>query len=144
MIVLDANILLYAYNSDAPNHERCERWLKEVFSSGEVIGLPTVTIWAFLRITTNARIWTRPKSAADAFGIVREWLDHPSAMPLHPGKRHFEILEELVVDHAVSGPLMTDAVLAAVAIENGAVLASTDQGFSRFAGLKWLNPLRPC
>lgn len=143
MTVLDANVLLYAYNADAPQQERAARWLTGLVESGETIGIPSVTIWAFLRIATNARIWTRPKSATEVFAIVGEWLRQPSAVVLDPGPRHLEILAKLVSDHAVTGPLVTDAILAALALEHGAELASTDQDFSRFASVRWVNPLKP-
>jgi toxin-antitoxin system PIN domain toxin len=142
LIVVDANILIYAYNADAPQHRRAARWLTELFESGETIGIPFVTVWAFLRIATNSRIWKSPKSTGEAFGIVREWLLQPDVVLLQPGPRHMEILEKLAVDHAVAGSLMSDAILAALAIENGALLASSDQDFARFATLRWINPLK--
>jgi toxin-antitoxin system PIN domain toxin len=98
-------------------------------------------MWAFIRISTNSRIWANPKSARDAFVIIGEWLRQPGVVPLHPGPRHAEILEKLISDHGATGPLVTDAVLAALAMENGALLVSTDQDFRRFPTLRWLNPL---
>ena len=142
MTILDANLLLYAYNLDAPQHGAAARWLAELIESNEPIALPWVTIWAFLRISTNPRIWERPRPAKEAFGIIGEWLTQPGIVLLQPGPRHWELLESLVLAHNATGPLTTDAVLAALAIENGALLASTDQDFSRFRGLRWINPLR--
>lgn len=141
MTVIDANLLLYAYNSDAPQHDRIAVWLAELLASNEVVALPWVTIWAFIRICTNPRIWDTPRSAKDAFGIIGEWLAQPAVVLLQPGPRHWEILESLVREHQATGPLVTDAVLAALAIENGAFLASTDHDFSRFRSLRWVNPL---
>ena len=141
MILLDANILLYAYDSTAPQHSLTARWLGNLLESNEAVGLPWVTIWAFLRIATNSRILARPLSTAHAFGIVRDWLSQPGVAVLEPGPRHVELLERLVREHQVTGPLMTDAALAAMAIENGAVLASTDEDFRRFPEVRWLNPL---
>lgn len=142
MTVLDANILLYAYNADAPQQKAAARWLTELVESREIIGLPWVTTWAFIRISTNPRIWANPRPAKDAFGILGKWLAQPGVIALHPGPRHWELLESLALKHNATGQLTTDAVLAALAMENGALLASTDQDFSRFKGLRWVDPLR--
>lgn len=141
MTILDVNLLLYAYNSDAPQQSAAARWLAKLLASGETIALPWVTIWAFIRICTNLRVWRNPLSAKEAFAIIDQWLTQPDVILLQPGPRHREILEQLIGAHNATGPLVTDAVLAALAIENGALLASTDQGFSRFQGLRWVNPL---
>ena len=140
MTILDANVLLYAYNADAPQQPAAAKWLDNLLASGETIALPWMTIWAFIRISTNSRIWPEPRPAAEAFAIMRDWLAQPGVVALEPGPLHAAMLEELVVSGAV-GPQVTDAVLAALAIEYGAMLASTDQHFSRFRKLRWLNPL---
>jgi uncharacterized protein len=139
--VLDANILLYAYNKDAPNHAPAAKWLERLFNGSDAIGLPWITLWAFLRISTNPRVWTNPKPPKEAFQIVREWLAAPGVIVLHPGPRHAELLERLVIENRAAGPMTTDAALAALAIENGAALASTDRDFSRFPDLRWVNPI---
>ncbi len=141
MTILDANILLYAYNSDAPQHKAAARWLRELFAGSEPIGLPWVTLWAFVRISTNPRIWPNPKPAAEAMDLVRRWLSEPGVHLVEPGPRHLDLLGELVTGHRAAGALVTDAVLAAIAIEHGAVLASTDLDFRRFPDLRWQNPL---
>ena len=141
MTVLDANLLLYAYNADAPQQHKAAAWLSNLLASGEIIGLPWVTIWAFIRISTNPRIWAEPRTAAEVFAIVSEWLAQPGVAPLQPGPLHGAILEKLVSAGGATGPLVTDAVLAALAVEYGAVLASTDRDFGRFPDLKWFNPL---
>lgn len=141
MIALDANILLYAYNADAPQHLPIARWLTGLLASKEVIALPWITVWAFIRISTNPRIWSTPRSAKEAFGIIGEWLEQPAVFLLQPGPRHWELLGSLVMENQAAGPLVTDAILAALAIENGASLASTDRGFSCFQGLRWINPI---
>ncbi len=141
MMILDANILLYAYNADAPQQVAAARWLAELVQSDETIALPWVTIWAFLRIATNHRIWSNPLSSGQVFDIINAWLAQPGLILLQPGQRHAEILQRLVTAHGASGPLVTDAVLASLAIENGASLASTDQHFRRFPDLQWINPL---
>jgi toxin-antitoxin system PIN domain toxin len=141
MTILDANLLLYAYNADAPQQPMAAQWLGKLLASGEMVALPWATIWAFIRISTNSRIWSNPRPASEAFAIVREWLAQPGVIPLQPGPLHAEILEKLVTDHGATGPMVTDAVLAALAMEHGALLASTDQDFRRFPDLRWLNPL---
>jgi uncharacterized protein len=140
--ILDANVLLYAYNADAPQQPVAARWLAELLEGDDAIGLPWLTVWAFIRIATNSRTWTTPLSTTEVFAIVDGWIAQPGVVVLQPGPRHAEILKRLVIDHAVTGALVTDAVLAALAIENGAVLASTDQDFRRFPELRWTNPLR--
>jgi uncharacterized protein len=139
--ILDANILIYAYNQDAPQHGAAAKWLEGLFNSPEMVGLPWMTLWAFLRISTNARAWTKPMAAKEAFAAIHEWLERPNAAIVQPGPRHAEILEKLVGEGNASGPLVSDAVLAALAIEHGAALASTDRDFSRFRELRWVHPL---
>ena len=143
MILLDANVFIYSYNADAPEHTRMHQWLSDLFSDVELIGVPWLALWAFIRVVTNPRLSPTPKPAADVFDVVRTLLAHPQVMLIEPGARHAEILERLVIDYRVSGPLFTDAVLAALAIEHGATLASTDRDFSRFPNLRWINPLSP-
>ena len=141
MIIVDANVLLYAFNADAPEHGASAKWLQQVLAGTETIGLPLVTVWAFLRISTNSRLWPDPLPASDAFRIVNELLSLPGVILLQPGARHLEILEGLVKKCRATGPLLTDAVLAALALEHGAALASTDRDFSRFDGLRRINPI---
>lgn len=141
MTVIDANILLYAYNADAPQQRMAAQWLAKLLGSGEIIALPWVTIWAFIRIGTNPKIWASPLPASEAFAIVRDWMRQPGVVSLNPGPLHAEILAKLVSEYGAAGPLVTDAVLAALAMEHGAALASTDQDFRRFPELRWLNPL---
>lgn len=141
MTLLDANILLYAYNADAAEQAPAARWLQDLLTSGESIGLPWVSLWAFLRIATNHRIWPNPLPARSALEVVGEWLSQPAVVAVEPGPRHAEILERLILANGASGTLVSDAALAALAIENGATLASTDQDFRRFPDLKWVNPL---
>jgi len=139
--VLDANILLYAYDADSPRQGAAAGWIEQLFGGPELIGIPWQTIWAFLRIRTNLRLVRNPVSPAESFQIVQEWLALPGVVLVQPGPRHAELLERLVIEHGAAGPLVTDAVLAALAIEHGAVLASTDRDFSRFPDLSWVNPL---
>ncbi|MBV9264694.1 MAG: type II toxin-antitoxin system VapC family toxin [Acidobacteriaceae bacterium] len=142
MTMIDANLLLYAYNADAPQHSRAVQWLTDLFDSDDIIGLAWTTIWAFVRICTNPRIWDNPLAMKDALGIVTRWLATPDVVIVQPGPRHWDILQQVILENSVSGPLVTDAVLAALAMEHGALLASTDQDFSRFDKLRWTNPLK--
>ena len=141
MILLDANLLLYAYDADAPQHPAATAWLEKTIRGSETIGLPWVAIWAFLRVTTNARLWPKPKTLDEAFDAVRDLVRQPGVVIVNPGTRHGEILEKLVREHRATGSMVSDAVLAALALENGATLASSDQDFSRFRDLRWINPL---
>jgi toxin-antitoxin system PIN domain toxin len=141
--LLDANVLLYAYNADAPQHAASRTWLEEQFSKDDWIGLSWLSIWAFLRVSTNSRLFPQPLAGPEAFAIVRDLLARPRVVLVEPGPRHCALLEGFVVDFQAGGVLVTDAAQAALAAEQGAILASTDQDFRRFPGIRWLNPLDP-
>ena len=141
MIILDANVLLDAWNQDDPNHEKVRVWLEGLLRSHDWVGLPWVSLWAFWRLATNSRIYPRPLTPARAFEIVDEWLRLPNTVIVEAGPRHADLLQRLVIEGQAMGHLLSDAVLAALAMEQGATLASTDRDFSRFPGLSWLNPL---
>ncbi|HWC99623.1 MAG TPA: TA system VapC family ribonuclease toxin [Candidatus Sulfopaludibacter sp.] len=140
MILLDVNVLLYAYDLNSPENKSVAAWLEKALSGTDTIGIPLVTIWGFLRIGTNSRILANPLPPVQAFKIVRELLEAPGVMLLQAGPRHLEILQDLVQRYKVTGPLISDGVIAALAIEHGATVASTDRDFSRFDTLKWINP----
>lgn len=141
MILVDANLLLYAYDASSVHHPAGRAWLERVLSRPEPFGVAWVTVLAFLRISTHPRVFEAPFSIAEACGIVSEWLAHPAVRVLDPGERHWAILSELLPASQARGPLVMDAHLAALAIEHGAVLSTTDQDFTRFRGLRTLNPL---
>jgi len=140
MKLLDANILLYAYDRSAVHHETCRVWLESVFNAAETIALPWQTILAFVRISTNPRAVKHPLSNAQACDIVSTWLDRPNVLVVNAADRFWSILRQQILDAQVSGPLVTDAALAALAIEQGAQLCSTDRDFRRFEGLKLFDP----
>ena len=142
MKLLDANILLYAYDSSSPHHSICRSWLDAALNSEETIALPWQTLLAFVRIATNPRAVRQPLSGPDACGIVNSWLDRLNVAVVGAGDRFWEIFQAQVADAQVSGPLVTDAALAALAFEHGAILCSTDSDFRRFRGLKLLDPTR--
>ena len=142
MKILDANVLLYAYNSDAPQHPACRAWLESAFNDpDEIVALPWQTILAFARIATNPRAVSKPLASETACRIVSQWLAHPNVTTVGHGERFWQLFSEQVVKAKVSGPLMTDAALAAIALEQGATLYSTDADFRRFPGLKLVDPL---
>lgn len=141
MIVPDANLLLYAYNASAAEHERARLWLEDALSANETVGLAWQTITAFIRIGTNPRAYPRPFSSRAAVQIVREWLAQPVANIITPTDRHWAIFGQLVVEGQCAGPLVMDAHLAALTLEHGAVLCSHDADFARFKGVRRSDPL---
>ena len=142
MILTDANLLLYAYNVDAAEHDRSRQWLETQLSGPNLFCFAWQTITAFLRISTNQRAFAAPLSTKEATSIVTEWLERPQTVLLTPGEEHWAIFEKLLQSGQATGPLVMDAHLAALALEHGAVLASSDRDFSRFPGLNVINPLR--
>jgi uncharacterized protein len=140
VILVDANVLLYAYDPRSEHHERCRSWVVKAFSGDEPVCLAWVTILAFIRISTNPRIFEAPLSAQEAIAIVSSWLARPAVSVLEAGEQCWEILRALLVEAQVTGPLVMDAFLAALALENGATLATTDRDFSRFPKLRLSNP----
>ena len=141
MILIDANILLYAYDPRAEQHDASRTWLEGRLSGSPLVRFAWLTLWAFLRISTNPRVFERPLSMAEAEGHVSSWLAQPSAGILEPGERHWDTLRGLTQQGQTTGVLVMDAALAAIAIEHGATLCTTDRDFVRFPGLRWTNPL---
>lgn len=142
MILIDANILLYAYDAASLDHHAAREWLEKTLSSNDPVGLAWVTLLAFMRISTNTRAHKDPFTIAEAISIVSQWLDRPMVAIVHPGERHFEILKEMLTEGQAPGRMVTDAHLAALAIEHGATLCTTDRDFTRFPGPRVLNPLK--
>ena len=141
MIVLDANILLYAYDSDSDQHAKARAWVEQTFSGASPVGLPWQTVTAFVRIVTNPRLSGKRFTPADVIEIVDQWVNQPNLRLLAPGDHHWSFLRQMIMDGQARGPLVTDAQLAAITIEYGGVLHTTDRDFSRFPGLRWKNPL---
>ena len=142
MILIDANLLLYAYHPRSSVHERARTWLASTLSGPVPVRLAWTTLLAFLRITTSPRIFERPLSMNEAEAVVSTWLALPAVATLEPGERYWGILRDLLRSEQVSGALVMDAALAALAIEHGATLCTTDRDFSRFRGLRVEDPLR--
>lgn len=141
MILVDANLLIYAVDRDAPLHEPARRWLEDTFSSTQVVGLPWVVLLAFLRITTRSGIIRYPLAPERAVAYVDSWLELPFVEAVAPGRRHWPILRNLLTTTGTAGNLTSDAHVAALAIENGAAIYSTDHDFKRFPGVEHVNPL---
>jgi uncharacterized protein len=141
VIVLDANILLYAYDSASSHHAKARSWIEQVFSGATPIGIPWQTAGVFLRIMTNTRLPGERFSLSEAVQIVDRWLEQPNVRLLAPSEDHWPLFRQMIVEGQAPGPLITDAQLAALTIEYGGVLHSTDRDFARFPGLRWKNPL---
>lgn len=141
MILIDVNLLICATNISANQHAAAHEWLDRQLVESHRVGLPWSTLLGYLRLTTNARVATRPLTMAAAWKQVSQWLScEPVWIPL-PTDRHAEVLGELLAEPGMQGNLVPDAHLAALAIEHGLTLCSTDGDFARFSQLKWLNPL---
>lgn len=141
MKLVDLNLLLYAVNRDAPLHRPARSWLERVLSGDEAVAFSWVVLLGFLRVTTQSQILQRPLAPETAMSIVDGWLGQPPVRPLNPGPEHWRVLSELLSRTGSAGNLTTDAHLAALAIENGCELCSTDHDFARFDRLHWTNPL---
>lgn len=140
MKILDANILLYAYDSSSAHHAACRDWLQAALNDDEPVGLPWQTSFAFIRISTNPRAVRRPLPIEDACAIVSALFERLNVVIVEPGEQFWRTFAQLVVEARVSGPLITDAVLAALAVEHGASVCSTDRDFRRFEGLTVIDP----
>jgi toxin-antitoxin system PIN domain toxin len=141
VIVVDANLLIYAHNSDSADFDKSREWLEHVFSEKTPIGLPWAVIHAFLRLTTGKAVLPRPLDIGTATSIIDEWLSLPAVMPLEAGPGYWMIFRELLRKAKISGKMVTDAHIAALAIEHDATLYTADRDFQRFAGLRVINPL---
>ena len=141
MILLDANLLIYAVNTDASLHRAAKGWLERTLSGPDTVGLSWNVLLAFMRLTTRAGVFRTPLAVEAAFDVVQAWLSEPSVVILEPGREHLRVLRDLILRIGTGGNLMSDAHLAAIAIEHGAELCSTDGDFARFPRLRWRNPL---
>lgn len=141
MKLLNASVLLHAYDPGFREHERSRRWLENALSKPERVGLAWVAVLAFLRIATNPRAFPRPLSIPEATRIVTEWLESPNVSVLAPGERHWEILRGLLSIAQARADLVMDAHIAALGLEHGAVVCTDDRDFARFPGLRLENPL---
>ncbi len=141
MILVDANLLLYAKFSDYPIHAAAREWLESVLNGTARVGLPWESLTAFVRISTNPRLVSTPLGVSDAWSQVEEWLQLAVVWVPGPTENHAKLLGDLLRKTASAGNLVPDAHLAAIALGHGLLLCSTDRDFSRFDGLRLQNPL---
>lgn len=140
-MLVDANLLLYATDTESPFHRPAATWLTGVLGGNSRVALPWLSLAAFLRISTHPRISAQPLTMEQAWDIVEGWLSLDSCWSPNPGPRHGRILGDLLLAHRVAGNLVPDAQLAALAVEHGLTVFSADTDFARFAGVRWVNPL---
>ena len=141
MILVDANILLYAEDSLHPRNRKARTWWDDQLSGSGSVCLCWTVLSAFIRIGTNPRVFEAPLSLGQAVARVQSWLEQPCTRVVRPTDRHWTVFQEMLSDGQAVANLVTDAHLAALAIEHGCKLASTDSDFARFSKLKWMNPL---
>ena len=139
-MIVDANILLYAVDAESTFHDAARAWLEETLNGPTRVGLPWASLLAFQRISTHPRAAASPLSPGEAWSYISDWLGADATWVPAPGGRHAEILHRLIVDGDLRGNLVTDAHLAALAIEHGVGVCSTDSDFARFPELTWVNP----
>ena len=140
-MLLDANILLYAVDEESPFHDSSKEWVESALNGPRRVGIPWMSLNAFLRIATNPRALREPLTGAQAWDIVDAWLDAPSVWVPAPGRGHREILGRLVRDLDLRANLISDAALAALCIEHGLEMISADTDFARFTEIAWHNPV---
>jgi toxin-antitoxin system PIN domain toxin len=141
MIVPDINLLLYAYDSDSLFHAKASAWWEKQMSGSETVGLPSVVVFGFIRIATNARVFKNPMTPAEATQHIRSWLAQPVTQMLDARDNHLDKVLQSLEQLGTAGNLVTDAQIAALTMENHAVLHTNDTDFMRFTGLRWFNPL---
>jgi len=141
VIVLDANLLIYSYNSGSSHHAGARAWLENTLSSIEVVGLPWQAVSAFLRVMTNPKLPAERFDLEQAARIVDLWLAHPNVQVLTPGAGYWPLFRRMVIEGRAAGPRVSDAEIAALTMEYGGVLYTADRDFARFPGLRWKNPL---
>lgn len=141
MIIPDLNLLLYAYDTAAENHESAVSWWESCLNGAEVVGLPTVVVFGFLRLSTSRRVFSAPMTIDEAVDCIRAWKKRPQVVDVDGGPEHTNRVIELVQSAGTQGNLITDAQIAAIAIEHHAVLCTNDSDFRRFPGLRTANPL---
>jgi len=138
----DTNLLVYAYNQASPFHSKAKAYWEDSLNRIDSIGIPVICVHGFIRVMTGSALGTGRASLEEALQIVDEWQSYPNVQILNPGSDHWRILRTVSNRINATGTLFTDAVIAAIAIEHGAVIHTNDSDFARFPGLRWLNPLR--
>lgn len=140
MVLVDANVLLYCVNEDAPHHRRAKRWIEEALSGEEPIGLTWMVLLAFIRVATLPAWAPRPLTVDEAFNLVDSWLEASPATVVAPSARHAPLLRGFLSESGTAGNLTSDAHLAALAVEHGARVCTFDRDFARFRGVRTVTP----
>jgi toxin-antitoxin system PIN domain toxin len=138
----DVNLFLYAVDEASPRHGPAREWVQETLSGSETVALAWATLLGFVRLSTRASLFEAPLEVGEALDILDGWLQRPCTTVIHPTDRHSAVLRELLQPLGTAGNLASDAHLAALAIEHGALVCSCDSDFSRFPGVQWVDPLR--
>lgn len=141
MILVDANVLIYAYDAASREHRVARRWLADTLASSTPVCFPWISLMAFVRVTTHRRLFENPYTPDEAFDVIANWLSAPFSRIVHPGDEHLDLVKEIARVNQLSASDLTDAHLAAIAVEHGLPLATTDTNFPAFEGLKLINPL---
>ena len=141
MIVPDLNLLVYAHNDEAPFHVPARRWWEGLVNGTERVGVPWVVAAGFVRLLTHRSVLSRPATPTQAVDYVEEWFRYPPITPLNPGREHLGLFRRSLAAAGVGANLVTDAHIAALALEHQAEVHSNDTDFGRFPGLRWHNPL---
>ncbi len=142
MRLIDVNVLVYAFRTDAREHDAYAVWLEELVNSDEAYAVSDLILSGFLRVVTHPRVFTPPTPVPAALAFVDVFRSQPSAVPIQPGARHWDIFTKICRDVSVRGNLVPDAFLAALAIESGSEFITTDGDYARFRDLRWRHPLR--
>jgi uncharacterized protein len=140
-MIVDANVLLYAVDAGSPFHQPAKAWLETALNEPARVGLPWASLLAFQRISTHPRASLSPLTPSVAWSFVTDWLDADATWVPVPGERHAEIVRDLIVAGDLRGNLVSDAHLAALAIEHGVGVCSADSDFARFPQINWVNPV---
>jgi toxin-antitoxin system PIN domain toxin len=141
MFMVDANVLIYAYDEASRDHKAARKWLASILTGSTAVGFPWISLMTFVRVTTNKRLFDKPYSTDEAFDVVANWLSAPASRVVQPGDEHLRLVKQIAKANKIIGSELTDAHLAAIAVEHGLTLATTDTNFPRFEGLKLINPL---
>ena len=142
MIIPDLNLLVYAHSAGAPLHSPARQWWEDLINGGERVGISWIVAAGFVRLMTHPRVLASPAAPANAVDLVTEWFRFPQVVPINPGANHLSFFRSNLVAAGVGANLVTDAHVAALAMEYQAEVHSNDNDFSRFPGLRWRSPLR--
>lgn len=142
MLLPDVNVLVYAHRQDAAGHDAYVDWLQRLVNGDEAYGIASIVLSGFVRVVTHPKVFVKPTPIADALAFAAQLREPAHRVPVEPGPRHWDIFRRLCADSDVRGNLVPDAYLAALAIESGCELVTTDRDFSRFAGLRSRHPLK--